>query len=359
MLAKQRLPGGFLEAKDAGNVTQSIIAIDPKGEVVPLPLLREIRECSDGRTANWALKALLRRSPDETEDAEQVRASLILLGKALAEYSKANRALPPAAIVDKNGKPLLSWRVSLLPFLGKQELFQKFRLEESWDSPHNRELLPLMPTVFAALLLPKDNTFCQVITGKGTLFDGNKAFPLPEDSSLAAYSQPLIVEARQAVPWTKPEDVVIGEDRRLPNLGALFPDRLYVWFAHGIRLLSVDSLKGLELQKRMASGDYRAIDFHRFGYPARETASQSAPPPGPPPEKTARLDRHGDLLPPGAIQRLGTTRLRHPPLMPDPHFNVTDGKIAFSPDSKTLASFDGSLRLWDVASGKELFSAAG
>ena len=29
--------------------------------------------------------------------------------------------------------------------------------------------------------------------------------------------------------------------------------------------------------------------------------------------------------------------------MPDPHFNVTDGKIAFSPDSNFLASFDGSL----------------
>jgi WD40 repeat protein len=60
-----------------------------------------------------------------------------------------------------------------------------------------------------------------------------------------------------------------------------------------------------------------------------------------------KLDAYGDLLPAGAIARLGTVRLRH-----------TDftSQLAFLPDGKVLISVgeDGTLRHWDAATGKEL-----
>jgi WD40 repeat protein len=64
--------------------------------------------------------------------------------------------------------------------------------------------------------------------------------------------------------------------------------------------------------------------------------------------KTPRCaDLYGDPLPPGAIMRLGTIRLR-------PGASVSS--MAFSPDGQTLVSTDwrGRIDLWDVASGKEL-----
>ena len=51
------------------------------------------------------------------------------------------------AIFGKDDKALLSWRVAILPFIDQDALFKEFKLEESWDSPHNLKLLPRMPTI--------------------------------------------------------------------------------------------------------------------------------------------------------------------------------------------------------------------
>ena len=50
----------------------------------------------------------------------------------------------------KNGKPLLSWRVQLLPFLEYAELYNQFKLDEPWDSENNLKLLEKMPSTFAS-----------------------------------------------------------------------------------------------------------------------------------------------------------------------------------------------------------------
>ena len=42
----------------------------------------------------------------------------------------------PRAVEGEKGTQL-SWRVHLLPFLGHQQLYSRFRLDQSWDSPHN------------------------------------------------------------------------------------------------------------------------------------------------------------------------------------------------------------------------------
>ena len=61
--------------------------------------------------------------------------------------------------------------------------------------------------------------------------------------------------------------------------------------------------------------------------------------------KTPRTDLYGDPLPPGAVMRLGTIRLRH-----------VGSEVAFSKDGKQLISCgnDGEVRVWDVADGKLL-----
>jgi hypothetical protein len=71
------------------------------------------------------------------------------VGFALAAHENEQSYPPKAASYSADGKPLLSWRVQLLPYMEQQSLYSQFRLDEPWDSPHNSSLVRLMPAPFA------------------------------------------------------------------------------------------------------------------------------------------------------------------------------------------------------------------
>ena len=51
-----------------------------------------------------------------------VRNNLKQIGLALLEYHQKYGSFPPAFVADANGKPLYSWRVLILPELGRPTL---------------------------------------------------------------------------------------------------------------------------------------------------------------------------------------------------------------------------------------------
>ena len=70
------------------------------------------------------------------------------IGLAMHNFHDVYKTLPAAYSVDAEGKPLLSWRVHILPFIEENELYKQFHLDEPWDSEHNRKLIAKMPTVY-------------------------------------------------------------------------------------------------------------------------------------------------------------------------------------------------------------------
>jgi hypothetical protein len=196
--------------------------------------------------AAWlALTAAVGWAAAQGQDDEGARRNrsvnnLKQLALAMHEYHDANKEFPTAAYYDKDGKPLLSWRVGLLPYLGHKDLYQQFHLDEPWDSAHNKKLIDKMPTVFAfGDGAKKGLTHYQVLAGKGTAFDGKKGMRIPADFPDGTSNTILIVEAKDAVPWTKPADLPYDDKKPLPKFGGLFKDGFHVALADGsVRFVS-------------------------------------------------------------------------------------------------------------------------
>jgi hypothetical protein len=130
------------------------------------------------------------------------------IGLAFHNFHSANNHFPPQAISDKSGKPLLSWRVAILPFLEQNGLFNEFKLDEPWDSPHNKSLIERMPITYSvpgAAAAP-GHTFYRGFSGAHALFDprAKNGVSLPQVTD-GTSNTIGIIEAKEAVPWTKPD----------------------------------------------------------------------------------------------------------------------------------------------------------
>jgi uncharacterized protein (TIGR03067 family) len=170
--------------------------------------------------------------------AQKAQSSNNLKQMALASHSYHDtyKHLPGPAITDKQGKPLLSWRVAILPFVEEADLYRQFKLDEPWDSEHNKKLLEKMPKLYEPVrgkTKQPYTTYYQAFVGPGTAFEPNMRLRLldfPDGTSNTV----LLVEAGEAVPWTKPEDVPFDPKKKdLPKLGGLFPDGFHIAMADG------------------------------------------------------------------------------------------------------------------------------
>jgi hypothetical protein len=185
------------------------------------------------------------------------------MGLAMHNFTSRNGGRLTAAAIRKGDKALLSWRVAILPWLEEFSLYERFHLDEAWDSPHNMPLLQEMPRVYAAVV-PKDtppySTYYQGFVGPGSLFDGKDGTKIA-DVIDGIRPTLMIVEAARPVPWTKPEDVPYDDERSLPKLGGQFEDGAYVGFADGSarflsRTIAPETLRALVTQRRR-QGDSR------------------------------------------------------------------------------------------------------
>lgn len=121
----------------------------------------------------------------------------------------------PYDLYDSEAKPLLSWRVMILRCLGRpeRELFEKFNLNEPWDSPQNLEAAKNMPEVFKrpGFDLDAGMTVYKRPIGNNALFNVAEPYKkeIPADAPIAdgdSYTI-MFVECRpeDAVFWSQPQ----------------------------------------------------------------------------------------------------------------------------------------------------------
>jgi hypothetical protein len=158
------------------------------------------------------------------------------LAQALDKYRDEHGAYPPPAIYDREGRPVLSWRVALLPYLGEEALYKSFKLDEPWDSLHNKRLLKRLPNALRA-----DNdyragarrwkTSTQVFAGVNTVFEGTKGVRKTDVARQAILLARVSSDAE--VYWTKPADLVYAGDKPLPNVYGKYGNRFQVLLTDG------------------------------------------------------------------------------------------------------------------------------
>ncbi|MEO1523787.1 MAG: DUF1559 domain-containing protein [Planctomycetota bacterium] len=116
----------------------------------------------------------------------------------------------------------LSWRVHVLKYVGFSPLYHSFHLDEPWDSPHNSQLIPLMPDVFRDADDPFDSTTTRMLAFSGNrtvlnpetgYFESARMTDRPEDTLLL-----FLAPQEQAVVWTKPDDFPFDENDPLVML---------------------------------------------------------------------------------------------------------------------------------------------
>jgi type II secretory pathway pseudopilin PulG len=151
---------------------------------------------------------------------------------ALHMYHDTKKTFPAHASYSDDGKPLLSWRVHILPFIEEQALYEQFRLDEPWDSEHNKALIARMPQVFQNPNFPNEpgKTNYLAVVGDECIFNGTKDGVRLQDITDGTSKTIALVEADadQAVEWTKPDDWEYNAETPNAGLGNLRPG---VWMA--------------------------------------------------------------------------------------------------------------------------------
>lgn len=162
--------------------------------------------------------ALLPEVPAAREAARcaQCKINLRAIRLALQSYHVKFGSYPPAFIADESGRPMHSWRMLILPFLGQQALYDEYRFDEPWDGPHNSALHdrlqshPFFCNSAIEVSHPNRANYVAVV-GPGTAMPGGNSRTADELRNRAS-STIMIVEALDCgTHWMEPKDLQFDE----------------------------------------------------------------------------------------------------------------------------------------------------
>ena len=182
------------------------------------------------------------------------------LGLGMLTWHNTYASLPAAYSVNQDDKKLLSWRVHILPFVEQEALYRQFRLDEPWDSEHNKKLIPRIPPLYqsplstpvagktnyralvlpdkASAMAPPNKTRQPLAIGNSKIYmHGHRLADIADGTSQTI----LLVEVgdKLAIPWTQPDEMVLTEKTGIQGWGANTQKTFTTLFSDGsVRQLS-------------------------------------------------------------------------------------------------------------------------
>jgi hypothetical protein len=214
---------GALGRLDDTLADQKLITRDKAALALAVPVPKEILALAGGTVALGAAALVpavgkVRIAAARSQSANNLKQ----IGLAIHSYHDANGKFP-ADIVDKNGKPLLSWRVAILPYIEQSALYNQFKLDEPWDSENNKKASQAMVKVFMspdAVQPAKPQwgmTNYLAVSGPGAAFEPGKKLTFV-DFTDGTSNTIMVIETADAVPWAKPADYNFDPKKALPKI---------------------------------------------------------------------------------------------------------------------------------------------
>jgi hypothetical protein len=227
---RQTLPGGNL-----GGSVPVVVAL-------ALPAVQAAREAARRAQSNNNLKQI---------------------GLAMHNYHDTFKAFPAGYNADADGKPLLSWRVHVLPYIEQAALYNQFHLDEPWDSAHNKTLIERMPAVYRSPNSTGKAGMSNYLGVGGA--DGIFARPRPGDKlghSIAQITDgtsntimTVEVPDASAIIWTKPGDFAPDKENPKRGLLGLRPGGFLAGFADGSVRFIAESVDAEMLRRLFSKAD--------------------------------------------------------------------------------------------------------
>lgn len=132
------------------------------------------------------------------------------IGIALHQYHDEYRSFPPAYVLGNDGKPWHSWRVLLLPYLDQKPLYDRYRFDEPWNGPHNRELYSLRPLVYGSRLADsprKDITTYLGVVSRRTMWPAAFSVERSDVTDGTSNTLWLLESAASDIVWSEPREL--------------------------------------------------------------------------------------------------------------------------------------------------------
>lgn len=149
------------------------------------------------------------QSARRAERQIQCAANLQQIATAVFAYRQRYDVFPPPCVADENGRPMHSWRVLILPFLGHRALYDQYDFSQPWDSSHNLALAGMIPDVYRCPDDPTggNETSYLMIVGPGTFSTVTGPRQLGEFPDGAVNTLMLVETFHSGIRWTQPRDL--------------------------------------------------------------------------------------------------------------------------------------------------------
>jgi len=193
----------------------------------------------------------------------QAKNNLKQIGIALHNYHDVHGSFPVAKNPQNPAGSQLSWRVHILPFLEQGPLYQQFKLNEPWNSPHNMRLINQMPDTYrrpGSTAGPGKTNYLG-IDGPGGVMENGGGTKFRELIDGASNTVLVVeVEDRAAVTWTKPEDYRYNRNDPKRNLGG-WDGGFHVLFCDGAVMFISEHFNPQELLKMFQMNDGERLNL--------------------------------------------------------------------------------------------------